>query len=80
MAKSKENTAQAAIKATIKPMAVGDVTLPHLAFKGKAPSDGDTVTAEMENGSVYSCVVAAAIEADGEIIVQPVDGLKLINE
>jgi len=80
MSKDEKPTGNATIKAGIKPMLANGLTVPHLVFKGKAPAKGDKISAMMENGSIYSCEVASVVETDGECIVQPVDGLKLVSK
>ncbi|WP_232272197.1 hypothetical protein [Thiosulfatihalobacter marinus] len=49
---------------------------PYALFKGQAPAIGKKMVFTMPNGVTYEGTVEAAVEADGEVLVEFKDGLK----
>ena len=50
-------------------------TTPAMIYKGDVPEKGDVLQFSMSNGFTYSGTVADATEAEGEVLVEFVNGI-----
>ncbi|MBM2293745.1 hypothetical protein JQX09_17590 [Sulfitobacter pseudonitzschiae] len=52
---------------------------PCALYDGTAPEKGDRISFKLANGVTYTGVVADATEADGNVLVEFVDGIKPVS-